>query len=233
MKAALRAVCLAGALMTASSAMGETTYEVLEFSDLDGWARDDHAAALSVFLNTCPDMTGEEWLSLCALAQQDGAKSPRAFFELFFRPVLIRDVQQHVTRLTPIHADLIQVDLTQTIRAVVQVVISVMPRLAETGAAIAAMQTTELTVEALPENLPQQIEVDASGLVDFDTSIKAGEIDLGPDVTLIDDPETVLIALSRPRAAVVEDEEAGESEEGAEDAGGETEDEGDSGSDEG
>ena len=64
---------------------------MLEFSDLDGWARDDHAAALSVFLNTCPDMTGEEWLSLCALAQQDGAKSPRAFFELFFRPVLIRD----------------------------------------------------------------------------------------------------------------------------------------------
>lgn len=155
----------------------------------------------------------------------EGEKKPR--------PVLIRDVQQHVTRLTPIHADLIQVDLTQTIRAVVQVVISVMPRLAETGAAIAAMQTTELTVEALPENLPQQIEVDASGLTDFDTSIKAGEIDLGPDVTLIDDPETVLIALSRPRAAVVEDEEAGESEEGAEDAGGETEDEGDSGSDEG
>ena len=144
------------------------------------------------------------------------------------RPVLIRDVQQHVTRLTPIHADLIQVDLTQTIRAVVQVVISVMPRIAETGAAVASMQTTELTVEALPESLPQQIEVDASGLVEFDSSIKAGEVDLGPGVTLIDDPETVLIALSRPRAAVVADEEAGELEEGAEAGGAEAEGEGDS-----
>jgi membrane-bound lytic murein transglycosylase A len=65
------------------------TYEVLEFSDLKGWMNDDHDAALKVFLNTCRDMKPAEWKSVCAVAkdQSDG----KAFFELFFKPVLIRD----------------------------------------------------------------------------------------------------------------------------------------------
>lgn len=75
--------------MTGLAAARDVT--VLSFDDLDGWARDDHAAALAVFRETCPDIDDPEWRALCALAgQQDNA---RAFFELFFRPVLIEDGQ--------------------------------------------------------------------------------------------------------------------------------------------
>lgn len=69
------------------SAMAEESIEILSFTDLDGWDRDDHEAALSVFRSTCPDMDGPEWQALCAVA--DSTPSPRTFFELFFRPVLI------------------------------------------------------------------------------------------------------------------------------------------------
>lgn len=62
---------------------------ILKFSDLVGWASDDHEAALNVFRETCPDMDDPDWASLCALA---GAQTDaRAFFELFFRPVLMDD----------------------------------------------------------------------------------------------------------------------------------------------
>lgn len=88
---ALRAACLAGALMTASAAGADTTVDILSFSDLDGWPEDDHAAALSVFLDTCPDLDDPDWRALCAVAQTEGPGNPRAFFELFFRPVMIRD----------------------------------------------------------------------------------------------------------------------------------------------
>ena len=67
-------------------AMPQVSAEILRFDDLEGWAEDDHEAALDVFLNTCPDMTDGEWLRLCALAQQRPAA--RTFFELFFRPVM-------------------------------------------------------------------------------------------------------------------------------------------------
>ncbi len=68
---------------------GELTHDILKFSDLDGWQHDDHQAALDVFLNTCPDLRDPDWQALCALAQQK--PDARAFFELFFRPVLIKN----------------------------------------------------------------------------------------------------------------------------------------------
>ncbi|WP_248364507.1 MltA domain-containing protein [Aliiroseovarius sp. S1339] len=62
---------------------------ILSFDDLDGWDHDDHQEALTVFLDTCRDLDEPQWRPICALAaqQEDG----KTFFELFFRPVLIRD----------------------------------------------------------------------------------------------------------------------------------------------
>ena len=84
----VRALAL-GALMCASPAAGETKVTMLQFEDLNGWADDDHDAALKVFRNTCGDMKDPDWGALCALAGKQ--KSGRAFFELFFRPILIED----------------------------------------------------------------------------------------------------------------------------------------------
>jgi membrane-bound lytic murein transglycosylase A len=95
LRAALRAAALLGAAMTASGASGETAYSLMDFSQLDGWEKDDHAAALDVFLETCPDLDDPDWHSLCALAQSqvqsEAPDAARTFFELFFRPVLIQD----------------------------------------------------------------------------------------------------------------------------------------------
>jgi len=67
----------------------EVTHKILSFDDLNGWELDNHAEALDVFLNTCPDMRDPDWQSLCALAQQK--PDAKAFFELLFRPVMIED----------------------------------------------------------------------------------------------------------------------------------------------
>ena len=70
-------------------ATADIRYTVLDFASLDGWADDDHAAALTTFRNTCRDMNDPDWTALCAYAKDN--PEPRAFFELFFRPVLIED----------------------------------------------------------------------------------------------------------------------------------------------
>jgi membrane-bound lytic murein transglycosylase A len=72
-----------------SEASADVKYSVTDYASLEGWDSDDHAAALAVFLNTCRDMNDPDWKSLCALAGDN--PDARAFFELFFRPVLIED----------------------------------------------------------------------------------------------------------------------------------------------
>ena len=93
MTGGIRAALLTGFLLagTMTAAQTDPTYRIMEFSDLDGWAEDDHASALSVFLDTCGDLDDPDWRSLCGLARDAG--DARAFFELFFRPVLISDGQ--------------------------------------------------------------------------------------------------------------------------------------------
>ncbi len=65
---------------------------VLSFEDLNGWADDDHSAALSVFRETCQDIGDPEWANLCAYANSD--PEPRVFFELFFNPVQFGDPKE-------------------------------------------------------------------------------------------------------------------------------------------
>ncbi|MFV0514582.1 MAG: murein transglycosylase A [Jhaorihella sp.] len=93
MSAAVRSILLAGAMMAAAATGpgAEPSREILGFDQLDGWEADDHAAALAAFLVTCPDLDDPDWRALCAVAQQHNPASARAFFELFFRPVLVRD----------------------------------------------------------------------------------------------------------------------------------------------
>jgi len=74
---------------TPMAAKAETSHKILTFDDLDGWANDDHQAALEVFQETCGDLNEVEWPSICALATSK--PDPRIFFELLFRPVLIED----------------------------------------------------------------------------------------------------------------------------------------------
>ncbi|WP_151718930.1 murein transglycosylase A [Gemmobacter serpentinus] len=65
--------------------------QVLTFEELDGWAEDDPRDALTAFLETCDLLKDPLWAPLCKLARDAGAspESARAYFEMFYRPVLI------------------------------------------------------------------------------------------------------------------------------------------------
>ena len=86
----LSAIILAVMLMAPESGTAQEDgpiYEILEFDVLEGWAEDDHGAALTAFLETCGDLDDPDWRALCRAARDK--PDPRAFFELFFRPVRI------------------------------------------------------------------------------------------------------------------------------------------------
>lgn len=72
--------------------LGEASVTVLSYADLDGWAEDNHRAALHVFLDTCAQLNDPDWEPICTIAAGQAEQvNAQVFFELFFRPVLIED----------------------------------------------------------------------------------------------------------------------------------------------
>ncbi len=89
MRATLCAFAVAVLIMTAAPARAQ----MIDFAELDGWAADDHLAALDVFRKTCALLTDADWVPLCKRAANAdrSAAAARQFFELLFKPVLIGD----------------------------------------------------------------------------------------------------------------------------------------------
>lgn len=86
---AAAALLLAGA-MGAGAGMAETTdYRLVAYTDLHGWAQDNHDAALGVFRTTCDRLRGADWGAICALAAAVPEGGARAFFEHLFQPVIV------------------------------------------------------------------------------------------------------------------------------------------------
>lgn len=122
------------------------------------------------------------------------------------QPVMVKELQRHPIRGEILHADLLRVDLTQTIQTTVTLEITGAddaPGVSEGG--VLSQETRELNVEALPGDLPDVITVDVSGMQLNDT-MNLDAVTAPPGVTLLDDPETTVIAtVTMPTAEPSED----------------------------
>lgn len=65
----------------------------------------------------------------------------------------------------------------------------------------------ELEIEALPKDLPHEIVVDISGLVDFESQITVADLPLPEGVTALLDGEEIIAMVSEPKEEEEEEEE--------------------------
>lgn len=85
----MRQIALLGLAVLVFSGSATAEARLLDWSELHGWADDDHRAAREVFLETCGDLSNGDWPAICKLA--DVRTDAKHFFETLFRPVLIQD----------------------------------------------------------------------------------------------------------------------------------------------
>jgi large subunit ribosomal protein L25 len=150
----------------------------------------------------------------------EGDKEPRSVF--------IREIQREPCSGGLLHVDFYQVKSTEKIRVDVPIIlIGEAPAMKEKGRTL-THSLTSLSVESLPDKLPPQIEVDLSLLEEVEQAIFVRDITLSPDVTIVTDPDQMVVRVSEARvveeevvAEVVPVEEvaAEEAEAGAEEAG--------------
>jgi large subunit ribosomal protein L25 len=142
---------------------------------------------------------------------------------------VLKDAQRHPVRGEVMHVDLLRVDLNQAIQAPVALhLVGAEDAPGTRDGGVLEHVTREITVEALPNEIPDGLDFDVSAMEINDTATLE-QLTLPAGVTLVDDPETVVANLAPPRLEVEPDDEletetgvvgegAGEAEGSAEDA---------------
>jgi len=123
--------------------------------------------------------------------------------------VLIHDVQLDPLTDSPIHVDFYAFERGVALEMEVALeYVGVAPAVKSLGGSLVKVMH-ELPIKALPKDLPHSIEVDISGLVDFDTNLTAGDIKLPEGVELDIDSDAVVATADAPHEAEP-DEESGD-----------------------
>lgn len=132
--------------------------------------------------------------------------------------VLVREVQKRPITDELLHIDFYQADLTQTITVDVPLVFTGEAPISKRKNVSIITMLDALHIEALPEHLPHNIEVDLSVLEEVEQAIQVQDITLSPDLTLHTDPEQVIAKAIEAKAVVEEApaEEVAEAVEGEE-----------------
>ena len=119
-------------------------------------------------------------------------------------PVLVRERQRHPIKGTIVHVDFLAVSATEKLRANVGIVMTGASPAVKDFSAVLVTGLTELEVECFPQDLPERIEVDISVMIKIGDGIHVSDIVLSDKVTILDEPEEMIILATAPAKEEVE-----------------------------
>jgi large subunit ribosomal protein L25 len=151
---------------------------------------------------------------------------------------IVRDIARHAVSGDIQHVDFLRVDVQQEVESPVPVVLINQNDAPGTagGAGVVTQGAFEITVRALPFDMPNEIEVDCSVLDSLEAAILSGDLKLPSGVTLASSEEDRIAWIQPPRVSEEPAPGATEGEEGEEgvsdDADGEADGDGETGEEE-
>ena len=123
--------------------------------------------------------------------------------------IMIKDVQYHSVTEEVMHVDLMRIRRTEKMTFSIPLVLEGDAVGVDEGGIVAQVATT-IDVECYPNDVPESITVDISGL-EFNSAMAAEEIILPVDTVLVSAENTTIVTCNPPKAEVepepVEDEE--------------------------
>jgi len=119
------------------------------------------------------------------------------------------DYQVHPVSGALLHVDLKRVDTTKPVVAAVPIVTVGVAYGVKTEGGMEDLILRECRVECLPAALPEKIEIDVTELR-AGQSKRLGDLDLGAEVTLIGDPNTVVVRIVTKKTDEKDEEEEAE-----------------------
>jgi large subunit ribosomal protein L25 len=135
---------------------------------------------------------------------------PNTLFDLMVdadrpTPTLVHGVQSHPVTRRPLHVDLLAVVMTEELTVDVPVVMS--------GESVAVTllggtlnHLNSVRIRALPDHLPQSIEVAIDGLRTFEDAVHVRDLEIPSDAHILNDPDEIVARILPPRVVEVEPE---------------------------
>jgi len=120
--------------------------------------------------------------------------------------VMVKEVQIDPVSRMIVHADFVRVSLEEVVTTHVPFVIIGKPAGIEEGG-IMEFLLRELQIQCQVGKLPENIELDVSALGIHD-QIRIGDLELGEDMSIMDDPSTIIVAIAAP--TIIEEPEVEE-----------------------
>lgn len=118
---------------------------------------------------------------------------------------LINDVHFDAVTDIPLHADFYVFEKGHTIKLDVPIEFEgTSPAVKDLGGILIKV-VHEVEIEAMPKDLPRELKVDISSLVNFESQILAKDIALPAGVTLITSPDEVVALVSEAKEEVIEE----------------------------
>lgn len=133
------------------------------------------------------------------------------------RPVLVKNLQLQYPSHMPLHADFYQVNLKEKVKAMVPLEVTGEPKAVTDRIGILLQQVSEIEVEALPNELPENITVDVTNLAAIGDQITVEQLQIPPGIAVMTDPGQIIVKIDEPVQEEPEEpapEEAAEGTEG-------------------
>lgn len=125
---------------------------------------------------------------------------------------LIKDIQLSPDTDAYLHADFYQIKVGEKLRVAVPLkFVGEAPAVKNFGG-IVITNKNEVEVECLPPDLPHEITVDLTGLVNIDDAVLVGDLPIGTGVTVLDNPEESIVVVTPPAAEEIEEVPVSEAE---------------------
>jgi large subunit ribosomal protein L25 len=120
--------------------------------------------------------------------------------------VLVREVQTHPRRQGPIHVDFYQVNLQEKIEVEIPIHVVGESAPVKQGDGDVLQPMHSVRVECLPTEIPEAFEVDITPLDEIDAELRVKDLKVGAAVTILDDPEDLVVKIVHKREMKVEEE---------------------------
>lgn len=120
-------------------------------------------------------------------------------------PVLFHSIDQHPVSDRMIHVDFYAVDMKKEVEAPVHIRFVGESLAVKDMAAILVTALNEVTVRALPANLPHDLPVDLSKLTEFGSTITVADLVVPDGVEILNDKDEVIAVAQEPREEEVEE----------------------------
>ena len=134
------------------------------------------------------------------------------------RSVVVREFDRDWRKGQLVHVDFYQVKMEEKIKLEVPVVLVGEAPALKSKTNMLEHELGALTVECLPAKIPTSLEVDISSLTEPEQTIRVKDVALDKDITVLNDPELVVVKISSRPVEKIEEEVVEELAEVAEEA---------------